>query len=175
MSAKFRPPGASEKESDQTDTGHRKALDLWYAEASARLSYMICSDAEIAGHQRMRTRRKLFAEMMSGTQWTAATAEQVGDKLHRQQIPGDYLAQEAETIRIITEVRDEIAERLTDEAREGWPTLFLRVMRDRRTLWELEEGRWIPLMPMRLPTRKPTDERGMAERQRQAEQTARSI
>ena len=175
MSAKFRPPGASEKEPDQTDTGHRKALDLWYAEASSRLSHMICSDAEIAGHQRLRTRRKFFAEMMSGAQLTAATAEQVGDKLSRQQIPGDMLAQEAETIRCITEVRDDIAARFPDEAREGWPTLFLRVMRCRSTLWELEEGRWIPFMPLRLPGRKATDDRGMAERQRLAEQTARSI
>lgn len=175
MSAKFRPPGASGEEPDQTDTGHRRAIDLWYAQASSRLSHMICSDAEIAAHQRIRTRRKFFADMMSGSQWSAATAEQVGDKLSRQQIPGDMLAQEAETIRCITEVRDDIAARFPDEAREGWPTLFLRVMRCRSTLWELEEGGWIPKMPLQLPERKPTDERGMAERMRDAEETARRI
>lgn len=175
MSAKFTPPGGSADDQQATDSGHRRAIDLWYAEASARLSHMLCTDAEIAGHQRMRTRRKFYGEMMAGTDWTAATAEQVGDKLNRQPIPADLLAIEAETIRCITEVRDAIAERFQAEAKEGWPTLFLRVMRDRSTLRELEEGRWIPRMPLQLPERKPTDERGMAERMRDAEKTAKMM
>lgn len=155
-----------------TDTAHRRALDLWYAESSSRISHMICSDAEIAAHQRRRTRLAFFAESMPGNDWSAGRAEQVGDMLDRQPIPADLLAKESETIRAIIEVRDELAARFSETK---WNTLFMRVMRSGKTLWELEEGRWIPRRPMNMPARKPTDARGMEERQRMAVESARRI